>query len=129
MALGSFQLFVSQVQTAPEELKVKVLWIIFDLLMMYDEEFFGRSEEIVGHFLHLSTTAWLTHESQAESVIAFLLHALETEESHSVQALLCNGISKLLLSASVTDERVSSLHSAILVLNWRPYFSGVVFNV
>lgn len=45
-------------------------------------------------------------------MIAFLLHTLETEESHSVQALLCHGISKLLLGGCVSDERVSgSPHS------------------
>ena len=47
MALNSFQLFLSQVQTAPDELKLKVLQVVFDLLMVYDQEFFGRSEEIV----------------------------------------------------------------------------------
>ena len=49
MALSSFQLFLNQVQSAPEELKVRVLQVIFDLLIMYDQEFFGRSEEIVRH--------------------------------------------------------------------------------
>lgn len=47
MATNSFQLFLNQVQTAPEELKLKVLQIVFDLLIMYDREFLGRSEEIV----------------------------------------------------------------------------------
>ena len=49
MALSSFQLFLNQVQNAPEELKVRVLQVIFDLLIMYDQEFFGRSAEIVRH--------------------------------------------------------------------------------
>jgi condensin complex subunit 3 len=47
MALSSFQLFLSQVQTAPDELKLKVLQVVFDMLMVYDQEFFGRSDEIV----------------------------------------------------------------------------------
>lgn len=47
MALSSFQLFLSQAQNAPTELKVQVLKIIMDLLIMYDQEFFGRSEETV----------------------------------------------------------------------------------
>jgi len=47
MALSSFQLFLSQVQTSPDELKLKVLQVVFDLLMVYGEEFFGRSEQIV----------------------------------------------------------------------------------
>ena len=48
MALSSFQLFVSQAQNAPAELKVEVLKVIMDLLIMYDHEFFGKSEETVG---------------------------------------------------------------------------------
>lgn len=52
MALSSFQLFVGQIQTAPEELRVKVLKIIFDLLVIYGEEFFDRSDEIVSHFVN-----------------------------------------------------------------------------
>jgi len=51
MALSSFQLFLGQVQSSPDELKLKVLQIIFDLLIMYEREFFGRSEEIVSPFV------------------------------------------------------------------------------
>lgn len=47
MALSSFQLFVSQVQSAPEELKAQVLQAIFDLLFLYNQEFLGRSEDVV----------------------------------------------------------------------------------
>lgn len=47
MALSSFQLFLSQAQNAPGELKVQVLRIIMDLLIMYDQEFFGRSADNV----------------------------------------------------------------------------------
>ncbi|KAF8830541.1 hypothetical protein HHX47_DHR2000911 [Lentinula edodes] len=47
MATNSFQLFLNQVQTAPEDLKLKVLQIVFDLLVVYDRDFLGRSEEIV----------------------------------------------------------------------------------
>jgi condensin complex subunit 3 len=47
MALSSIQLFLSQVQSAPEELKLRVLQVIFDLLFLYDQEFFGRSDDVV----------------------------------------------------------------------------------
>ena len=47
MALSSFQLFMSQAQNAPTELKVQVLRIILDLLIVYDQEFFSRSEDVV----------------------------------------------------------------------------------
>jgi hypothetical protein len=50
MALKSFQLFLSQVQSAPEDLKVRVLEVVFDILMVYQQEFFGRSQEIVCFF-------------------------------------------------------------------------------
>ena len=47
MAVNSFQLFLSQVQAAPEELKLKVLQIVLDILIMYDQEFFGKPNDIV----------------------------------------------------------------------------------
>ena len=50
MALSSFQLFLSQAQNAPTELKVQVLQIILDILIVYDQEFFSRSEDVVSFF-------------------------------------------------------------------------------
>lgn len=47
MALSSMQLFLGQVQSAPEELKIRVLQVIFDLLFLYDHDFFGRSDDAV----------------------------------------------------------------------------------
>ncbi|KAI3616327.1 condensin subunit cnd3 [Moniliophthora roreri] len=88
MAINSFQLFLSQVQSAHEELKLKVLKIIFDLLVMYDREFLGRSAEV------------------SQQIVTFVLQMLETEESSQVQSVLCVGICKLLLSGQVTDTRV-----------------------
>lgn len=41
MAMNSFQLFLSQVQAAPEPLKVKVLCVVFDVLMVHDRDFLG----------------------------------------------------------------------------------------
>jgi condensin complex subunit 3 len=37
------------VKTAPDELKLKVLQVVFDILMVYDQELFGRPEEIVSN--------------------------------------------------------------------------------
>ncbi|KAL0058503.1 chromosome condensation complex Condensin, subunit G [Marasmius tenuissimus] len=88
MAVNSFQLFLSQVQSAHEELKLNVLKIIFDLLILYDGDFLGRSEEI------------------SHQIITFVLQMLESEESSQVQTVLCVGICKLLLSGQVTDTRV-----------------------
>jgi hypothetical protein len=42
MALNSFQLFISQVQSAPEVLKLRVLQIVFDILMVHENEFLGK---------------------------------------------------------------------------------------
>lgn len=47
MALSSFQLFVNQVQAAPELLKVRVLKIVFDILMVHEGEFLGRPGDAV----------------------------------------------------------------------------------
>ncbi|KAF9066728.1 nuclear condensing complex subunit [Rhodocollybia butyracea] len=88
LATNSFQLFLNQVQTAPEDLKLKVLQIVFDLLIMYDHEFLGRSKEI------------------SAQIISFILQILESEESPAIQSVLCIGICKFLLSGQVTDSKV-----------------------
>lgn len=49
MALNSFQLFLSQVQSAPEVLKMRVLQIVFDILMVHEGEFLGREGPQVHH--------------------------------------------------------------------------------
>lgn len=41
MAINSFQLFVGQIQSAPELLKIRVLQIVFDILMVHDAHFIG----------------------------------------------------------------------------------------
>ncbi|KAF8494799.1 nuclear condensing complex subunit [Gautieria morchelliformis] len=88
MALNSFQLFINQVQAAPEILKIRVLKIVFDILMVHENEFLGRPGDA------------------GERIVEFLLHVLENEESEEAQAVACVGISKLMLSGMVTDERV-----------------------
>lgn len=44
MALNSFQLFLGQIQAAPEVLKIQVLHIVFDILMVHDRDFLGRDD-------------------------------------------------------------------------------------
>ena len=46
MALNSFQLFFSQVQSAPEVLKTRVLQIMFDMLMVHEADFLGARATI-----------------------------------------------------------------------------------
>ncbi|TFK73394.1 hypothetical protein BDN72DRAFT_761779 [Pluteus cervinus] len=88
MAFSSFQLFVNQVEGNPPELQLQVLKVILDLLITYEQDFFGRSEET------------------AQQITVFLLRMLEVTESASVRATVCVGLSKLLLSGVLTDERV-----------------------
>ena len=53
MALNSFQLFVSQVQSgAPEVLKLRVLQVIFDILMVHDKDFLSPQSPYVSRLLH-----------------------------------------------------------------------------
>ncbi|KAI6131286.1 nuclear condensing complex subunit [Pisolithus croceorrhizus] len=88
MALNSFQLFLSQIQAAPEVLKIRVLQIVFDILMVHEGDFLGRSN------------------TGGERIIEFLLHILSVEDADKVQALMCMGLAKLVLSGIVADERV-----------------------
>ncbi|KAF9525087.1 nuclear condensing complex subunit [Crepidotus variabilis] len=88
MALSSFQLFLSQAQNAPTQLKVQVLKVIMDLLIMYDQDFFGKSEET------------------AKQIVDFLLQLLDAEESAEAQAVLATGLCKLLLAGIITDPKV-----------------------
>ncbi|KAH9837531.1 nuclear condensing complex subunit [Rhodofomes roseus] len=95
MALNSFQLFLGQVQAAPEVLKTSVLHIVFDILMVHEGDFLGPGS------------------ANGDRIVTFLLHLLETEETDKVQALLCMGIAKLMLAGMITDERV--LKTLVLV--------------
>lgn len=90
MALSSFQLFIGQVATAPELIKVRVLQIMFDILMVHEGAFLGADS------------------TNGQKIIEFLLQLLETEESDRVQALLCMGLAKLMLAGMVADEQALS---------------------
>ena len=46
---------------------------------------------------------------QGGRVIEFLLQVLGNEESDKVQALICTGFAKLMLSGMISDERVRTL--------------------
>ncbi|KAG1728449.1 nuclear condensing complex subunit [Suillus lakei] len=97
MALNSFQLFLGQVQTAPEVLKIRVLQIVFDILMVHENDFLSN----VG--------------GASERIVEFFLHVLEREESDKVQALLCIGLAKLVLAGMICDDKVlQSLVAAYL---------------
>jgi condensin complex subunit 3 len=57
--------------------------------------------------------------SKSDMIINFLLHVLGNEESEKVQALMCIGISKLLLAGIINDDRVrvSSGPQLLLIFN------------
>jgi len=114
MALSSFQLFLSQAQHAPGELKVQVLRVIMDLLIMYDQEFFGRSEDTVS--LGLFLKGWQADRLyiQATRILDFLLQVLEAEEMPEAQAVLVTGLCKLLLAGMITEPRVSVFTSFVI---------------
>jgi condensin complex subunit 3 len=46
IAVKSLQLFLGQIQNAPEQLKFKLLQIVFDLMVMYDQQLWGRAEDV-----------------------------------------------------------------------------------
>lgn len=107
MALKSFQLFLSQLQMAPEALKITVLHVVFDILMVHDSDFLGPGSINVSPDTS-NNGRDITNLQQGQRIVDFLLHLLENEESEKVQALLCAGVSKLMLSGMITDDRVSS---------------------
>ena len=108
MALSSFQLFLSQAQNAPTELKVQVLQIILDLLIVYDQEFFSRMKDVVSFFYCTAVffEFCLITFLQGKRITDFLLQMLDSDDSSEVQAVLCTGICKLLLAGIITDLRV-----------------------
>jgi condensin complex subunit 3 len=109
MALNSFQLFMSQVQTAPELLKLRVLQILFDVLMVHDRDFLGANSANVSIYTDCFCAFGRSADAsiaQAETIINFLLKRLNEEESEKVQALICVGLSKLMLSGMIAEDRV-----------------------
>ncbi|KAK7023043.1 nuclear condensing complex subunit [Favolaschia claudopus] len=87
IAIKSLQLFLSQIQNAPEQLKFKILQIVFDLMVMYDRQLWGREED-------------------GQAILTFLVDTLDVEESPVVQAVLCVGLAKLLLAGLAQDPKI-----------------------
>jgi condensin complex subunit 3 len=59
MALNSFQLFLSQVQTAPEVLKLRVLQVVFDVLMVHEIDFLANASVGVRGDLTSVLSLWI----------------------------------------------------------------------
>ncbi|KAJ7258714.1 nuclear condensing complex subunit [Mycena haematopus] len=102
IAVKSLQLFLGQIQNAPEQLKFKILQIVFDLMIMYDQQLWGRPED-------------------GQAILTFLANTLEAEESPLVQAVLCVGLAKLLLAGLADDPKVLK---SLLLAYVSPYTAG-----
>ncbi|KAF7316513.1 hypothetical protein MIND_00170500 [Mycena indigotica] len=102
IAVKSLQLFLSQIQNAPEQLKLNLLKIVFDLMVMYDQQLWARVED-------------------GQAILTFLTSTLEAEDSPAVQALLCAGLAKLLLSGLAEDPQTLK---GLLLAYVSPYTAG-----
>ena len=52
---------------------------------------------------------------KGDRVVEFLTRLFESTDSYAIQALLCKGLAKLMISGMVTDERVTKLYSLLHV--------------
>jgi condensin complex subunit 3 len=104
MARKSFQLFLHQIASSPEVLRTRVLQIVFDILMVHEGEFLGKRDENVRAVNCILEEA--DYLLQAENILKFLLNVLSHEKAPKVQALLCIGFAKLILSGMISDEKV-----------------------
>ncbi|WVQ95614.1 hypothetical protein IAU59_002712 [Kwoniella sp. CBS 9459] len=97
MAANSLGLFIQQLSVADDLLKAKVCQIVFDLFMVHD------INELVSKTM------------APEKIVELVQHILG-QESPEVQAVACEGVSKLMLAGMISDEAV--LQSLVLL-----YFS------
>ncbi|ORY20755.1 nuclear condensing complex subunit [Naematelia encephala] len=97
MAANSFGLFIQQLTAADDELKVKVVQIVFDLLMVQDIQ------------------TLVSKTMPADKVVELVRHTL-SQEAPEVQAVACEGVAKLMLAGMIEHESI--LQSLVLL-----YFS------
>ncbi|WWD20683.1 hypothetical protein CI109_105159 [Kwoniella shandongensis] len=97
MAANSFGLFIQQLTTADDELKVKVCQVIFDLFMVHN------------------INTLVSKTMPTDKVVELVRHAL-SQDAPEVQAVACEGVAKLMLAGMISDETV--LQSLVLL-----YFS------
>ncbi|TIB76916.1 hypothetical protein E3Q23_01567 [Wallemia mellicola] len=99
LAIGSFQMFMNQAETAPEPLNIQSLKVVIDLLMTHD----------VSHFAEKGGLG-------LEYICHFLLRSLDGH-SPEYQAVSCEGVSKLMLSGMIND---ASLLRGLLYVYFSP---------
>ncbi|WVO20456.1 uncharacterized protein IAS62_001753 [Cryptococcus decagattii] len=98
MAANSFGLFIQQLTSADDVLKVKVCQIIFDLFLVHDIDTLVSKTMV-----------------QPDKVVELIRHTLSLDIPE-VQAVACEGVAKLMLAGMISDEVV--LQSLVLL-----YFS------
>lgn len=54
MALNSFRLFLNQLASSPEPLRIRVLHIVFDVMMVHEGDFLGNASVGVSGFFGTS---------------------------------------------------------------------------
>jgi len=89
----------------PEALKISTLQVVFDMLMVHENDLLGKD---VRH-LTIYTPCLLVIPIQNPNIANDLTARLIEETSEKVQALLCIGISKLVLSGMITNPKVGLL--------------------
>ncbi|EIM89256.1 ARM repeat-containing protein [Stereum hirsutum FP-91666 SS1] len=95
LAFGSFHLFMKQIPTSPEELKVRIIQVIIDVFMVHEVDFLANEK--------------------TDDVINYLREIMENDESDRVQAVLAMGFAKLMLSRMVTEDKVLASLVAVYV--------------
>lgn len=114
MAANSFGLFVQQLQAADDELKVKIVQILFDLLMVQDiQTLLEKTMAVSAHLLASMTLPDCLGEDirrgadyEADQLVELVRLALR-QEAPEVQAVACEGVAKLMLAGMIQDETAS----------------------
>lgn len=87
MASQSFGLFIQQLTAADDELKVKVVQVIFDLFMVHD------------------IPTLLAGILPADRIVELVRHMV-LQDAPAVQAAACEGVAKLMLAGMIEDKAV-----------------------
>ena len=117
MALNSFPLFLQQIQPSPESLKLRILQIVFDVLMVYEGDFLRNTSIGVSKDSSVEVMEKSYDVFKGDRVVEFLTRLFESTDSYAVQALLCKGLAKLMISGMATDERVCHYRTLLRLNN------------
>ncbi|KAG2363036.1 nuclear condensing complex subunit [Suillus spraguei] len=115
MALNSFQLFLGQIQTAPEVLKIRVLQIVFDILMVHENDFLtkeGESDKVqallcIG-LAKLVLAGMICDDKVLQSLVAAYL-APDTIDNQEVRQCLAYFFPVYCYSSAVNQRRMQRL--------------------